>query len=930
MPRQAHGRSLLASGPAKTRKRKPARGRGLNALETAERDFPEVVKIRQHRLGEAEDDSDDNNNRADVGERSAKRRKVEDTGDDAGSEDGGSDPDGNPWHVGVDNDDEDSDIDSDEAFGESDEERFADFTFRGSTQPKDATTRAPSKRKTAPRASFNLEEQDSQDSDNEEAANDSDDIEDDDDLGEDAVDLAAAWDLDDEDERAELARAERKKSSSKQKPPARLDGSEDSAESASGESDSGHEQSEQSDLDMSDDEPDETTTSRLRSFVDGLTPAERHSQPRKSTTISRALPDKPSPYALASTAPISASDLLQHVKDPTQRQSLKILQAAEREIPSNPKDGIPGKLAAPLVKRQQDRLDRVAAYDHSKQALDKWVDTVKQNRRAEHISFPLADPTKDSASAVKAFQPLSKSVVQSELESKIAEIMRESGLDDSNRNDLESDEQKYEALKEKSIPLEEVQARRRELRMQRELMFREEIRAKRIKKIKSKAYRRVHRKERDKFAVQERERLAAAGLLDSDEEREKNDRRRAEERMGARHRESKWAKAAKATGQTTWNEDAKIGVSELARRDDELRKRIEGRNIRGSDDSGSEGDSESAYDSDSADEDARWTQKLDGLNAESLPSGKSKLADMAFMRKAEAEQKAANDQELRSLRRGLRGANESESGSDADDAPTRQIFGKQSKKTSTLMPKRVQREEFEEALSEDEVPLDQTEDATVPENSSIAVTTQSRKEASMGKTEKPKTKNVAPVKQALHAEHSTLDDYTSPSESEADEVDGLDDKDKLALDIFAGDDEVDLRKQFQKEKKQAVKDEGDRVIDNTLPGWGSWTGAGVSKKEQKKGKDRFQTTIKGIAPESRRDAKLDRVIVNEKRIKKNGKYLATELPHPFESRQQYERSLRLPVGPEWNTRNHFQDSIKPRVLVKQGQVIKPMAKPIAS
>lgn len=896
----------------------------MNALETAERDFPETIKIRQHRLGEAEDDSEEDNTRADADERSAKRRKVENSIDDAGSEDGGSDPDGNPWHVGVDNDDEDSDIDSDEAFGESDEERFADFTFRGS-ESKDTSNRSQTRPKPTRQARLTLEEQNSEGSEAEEDASDVGDDEEEDDLGEDAVDLTAAWDMDDEDERAELSRKEKKKSSKQKSAPA-VDSSELSAESASEESENDSEQSQQSDVEVTDDEPDENTTLRLRSFVDGLTPAERASRPQKSISATRALPEKPSPYALTST-PISAADLLQYVKDPTQRQSLKILQAAERETPSNPKDGIPGKLAAPLAKRQQDRLDRVAAYDQSKQALDKWVDTVKQNRRAEHLSFPLADPTKDSASAVKAFQPLSKSVVQSELESKISEIMRESGLGDSTRNDIENDEQKYEELKEKSIPLEEVQARRRELRMQRELMFREEIRAKRIKKIKSKAYRRVHRKERDKFAVQERERLAAAGVLDSDEEREKNDRRRAEERMGARHRESKWAKAAKATGQTTWNEDAKQGVSELARRDDELRRRIEGKNIHGSDDSGSEGDSESIYDSDSANEDARWMEKLDKIDAEPRSTGKSKLADMAFMKKAEAERKAANDQELRDLRQDLRGEDRGDSDSGSDDAPARQKFGKQSTKTSAPARQPVQREEFEEALSEDETPLEQIEDAPIPEKHSNIAAGTSKQAIKTNKPEASRNNATKPAQHALTTQ-SALDDYTSPSESEGEG--DLDDKDKLALDIFAGDDEVDLRKQFQKEKKQAVKDEGDRVIDNTLPGWGNWTGAGLSKKEQKKGKDRFMTTIKGIAPEARRDAKLDRVIVNEKRIKKNGKYLATELPHPFESRQQYERSLRLPMGPEWSTRNHFQDSIKPRVLVKQGHVIKPMSRPVAS
>jgi U3 small nucleolar RNA-associated protein 14 len=52
------------------------------------------------------------------------------------------------------------------------------------------------------------------------------------------------------------------------------------------------------------------------------------------------------------------------------------------------------------------------------------------------------------------------------------------------------------------------------------------------------------------------------------------------------------------------------------------------------------------------------------------------------------------------------------------------------------------------------------------------------------------------------------------------------------------------------------------------------------------------------------------------------------MPHPFESPMQYERSLRLPIGAEWVTKETFQDATKPRVIVKQGHVITPMAKPL--
>jgi U3 small nucleolar RNA-associated protein 14 len=62
-------------------------------------------------------------------------------------------------------------------------------------------------------------------------------------------------------------------------------------------------------------------------------------------------------------------------------------------------------------------------------------------------------------------------------------------------------------------------------------------------------------------------------------------------------------------------------------------------------------------------------------------------------------------------------------------------------------------------------------------------------------------------------------------------------------------------------------------------------------------------------------------------LSQNVKYLASSLPHPFETRAQYERSLRLPVGPEWTTKETFQDATKPRILLKQG-IIAPMSKPL--
>ncbi len=162
-------------------------------------------------------------------------------------------------------------------------------------------------------------------------------------------------------------------------------------------------------------------------------------------------------------------------------------------------------------------------------------------------------------------------------------IMEESGLGPSSKpkpeQKLDADADPKQALSQ--VDLKELWNQRRK---DREIQSREQARAKRIKKIKSKAYRRVHRRERarNELAILEEEALEGGGM-NSEEEREEQHRRRAMERMGAKHRESKWAKMAKNTGRAAWDEDFRTGLTDMARRDEELRRRVDGR-TKGSDD----------------------------------------------------------------------------------------------------------------------------------------------------------------------------------------------------------------------------------------------------------------------------------------------------------------------------------------------------------
>ena len=60
-------------------------------------------------------------------------------------------------------------------------------------------------------------------------------------------------------------------------------------------------------------------------------------------------------------------------------------------------------------------------------------------------------------------------------------------------------------------------------------------------------------------------------------------RKRAEERMTLRHKQSKWSKGMKDSGRTVWDEEAQNSAVEMAKRSEELRMRVAGKAIPGED-----------------------------------------------------------------------------------------------------------------------------------------------------------------------------------------------------------------------------------------------------------------------------------------------------------------------------------------------------------
>ena len=1007
-------RSSVAAAAGSKKERNKTRKRNLDAYAIASHSAADKPRLRQHRLGEFLDDGSRQKRRRagedEDGEGSVeegippKRRKAVDEDEDREE---GSDSEGNLWTLGaLAEDDGDSELDSDEAFGESDEEKFVGFTFRGSSGGKKGKK---GKKAIIPKQRRDVEEEEDDVGviDLDEADSESED-EEEDDFGNEGVDLATM--LDDENDRVlggkdAMARDMGEESVS----------DDEDVQSESVSSSSGEEEEDDDDDDEDDDGAEEERVARMRDRLEALDANQRPTT-KKPSSIATAQPS------------LSVDDLLADL-DPAARKQFSAALKTKR------KSERPTTLPAPLPKRRQDRIDRQIASKKAKEQLNRWRDTVIHNRRAEFLSFPIQDPD--------AAEPVGKDVFvqsapQNELERSIQRIVEESGMaskDSTKSDDVEEAAiMKSEDLATNNLPVEEVLRRRAELRRERELLFREEIKAKRIAKIKSKSYRRVHRKERERMHQLE----AEQGLDDGGDEKERHDRRRAEERMGTKHKNSKWARSLRATDRGMWDAGAREGVIEQARRTEELRRRIAGEEIEGLE--GSDVPSDDDGDVEDGDDDSGMLRSLDRFSKDHSGGGEGKgLSGMKFMRAAEERQRKRNDEDIERLRREMAVEDGDEEEGEGDEVQDQGLgranFGPKGRERTGVTEKvAMRRAEMEEGhLPEDESERDgetegtdivanekpqqpkgilketsgagrplskglgpdrryqraktssgEREDPPAPTSTWLSAPIEKKSKRDRGRDrqmkddavidtmtvagipeQRPKIERRAPdalgaedvrKKAAAESDAGNTDGWTlvtaknnipageteAHSDSDGEEpgnaiLSAAEQKAAFHRRAFAGDD-VALKKSFDAEKAAAAESEDEQEISTHLPGWGSWTGAGLSKSIKrsnaynKKHNPLFKAKLPGGVKEAdRKDVKLENVIISEKKAdqrKKGKKYLAPVLPLGYETQAQYEKALRVPVGPEWTTKEVFQRGTRPRVLVKPGVVVGAMEKPL--
>ncbi|RHY85575.1 hypothetical protein DYB37_002697 [Aphanomyces astaci] len=331
-------------------------------------------------------------------------------------------------------------------------------------------------------------------------------------------------------------------------------------------------------------------------------------------------------------------------------QSSTAVKSLKQQLAHLEKDD--SKLQAPAAPVVEARASRKVAYTDKKKQMDVFQPVVKANREKETLDFRAQGTQRVENLTVASLT--SKFVPEKPLENDVAALLEASGWSDKTMLKEEAAE-----LAANEVSVDEVRARQGELAKMRAMMFYQEQKNKRIKKIKSKLYHKIRNKQEDR-----KERMALreldpefAAQMDADEAE-----KRAEERMTLKHTNtSKWVKHQLGRGIGA-DQGTRSAIADQLRRGDDLRKKMQSVNP------------DSEDDSDDSDDDAEHldgmteTEKLQhrlqkkaaalvmDIEADGHSTDKVKgLQGMKFMQKAVEKQRERALDEAEALLKELRG-----------------------------------------------------------------------------------------------------------------------------------------------------------------------------------------------------------------------------------------------------------------------------------
>ncbi|KAK3147283.1 hypothetical protein QOZ80_3BG0280460 [Eleusine coracana subsp. coracana] len=654
--------------------------------------------------------------------------------------------------------------------------------------------------------------------------------------------------------------------------------------------------------------------------------------------------------------PVTINDLLENIQGKSGYSKLrKRLQQQEKG---------PMVVAAPLPKSERERLDRAVTYNHSKKEMTKWAGIIKRNREAPTLYFEndLNLGVNSVGAIASEFKPRTK------FEMEMAQILQSKEMIEAHKNDG------AKILELNQIDAEDVRERQNRLAKMRSLLFRHEIKAKRVKRIKSKTYHRMLKKDKLKAASADLEVYPDAAK----EYAEKQERKRAEERATLKHKNtSKWALRIKKRGLDVQDEGTRAAVAAQLQQHALLTRKMNSMK-----DDSSSSDESSDDDEEESESEAkllnRGKEKILRVLEEDNEMPKSGVFSLPFMERAmKKHEEATYEEAQQALKEYDESLRKLEDGNSEQNEDPIKVAGKRTfgpvKNTHAELNKR-QKLEDSDKNSDSEYDSDPVQhldnnEVTKKQNEIQLGTAllDDEPQNAMFKSFDDIIKNPGPkttfevgmlvdnswkkVKSSKGNGNSDIKDMTnksklqvppkqqdqhSDSDSEEEMVEGFltisDSKESYELpsqadlirQAFAGD---DVEAEFEKDKMEFLNEENPEPEKPALvPGWGQWTDIQQKKglpswmvKEHETAKRNREEALK-----RRKDSKLKHVIISEQVDKKTEKLLPRHLPFPYTSKEAYEQSIRMPIGPDYNPAISVSALNRPAIVKKPGVVIKPI------
>ncbi|EPS65570.1 hypothetical protein M569_09206 [Genlisea aurea] len=716
--------------------------------------------------------------------------------------------------------------------------------------------------------------------------------------------------------------------------------------------------SDESDDDGIDKEEDDARHKRMLEAITGLPTDTFRGRKTKDFIVSEAYPESeynPSSDILDGAGKIDINDLLDplHGKKGFSELRKRLNQMEKKAVTT----------LKPLPKADQERLERKAAYQHTKNDISKWEPLVKRNREAPTLYFDEDSNIGYSfiGDIAAEFEP------RTEFEKSIASLIGQREVDEAIVEDGTRN------LELNKVDIEEVKARKDRLAKMRSLLFRHEVKAKRIKKIKSKTYHRLLKKDRRKAT-------AAAIEMDSGAAKElamKQEFKRAEERMTLKHKNSsKWAKRILQRGLDKQDEATREAFGDQLNQHAALTRKMNSMKESSSDES-SDDDSGTMSDISGQDVQSRLLNKAREKTLkllepdEELP--KSGVLSLPFMERALKKKQDAAEQEVQLTLAELESSlnNNSEDNTLPSVATGRRVFGATKRVVEEISDHPKSDNFYDTDTDDDGAPEEDLREGYRNEKSSgnVDIDPNILREAFdiVGTHTVPESRDE--VKQTYEVSYLASDDSWKKTGRASDDIlplnkieddtvngitieengdgSGTDDDDDEMVDgiltsgpkssytlpsqaeliqrAFAGD---DVEEEFKKDKEAVLNCEiPEPEQPSLIPGWGQWTDI-----QRKRGVPPWMTKEHDAAKKKRleslkkrKDAQLKNVIISEKLDKKAEKLQTKALPYPFTSGEVFEQSIRMPIGPEFNPVSAVGPLNRPEVVKSSGVIIKPIS-----